>query len=238
MKTVWLWRRVKQRWLFNVVVLLVIGMFFGLLGWEYWDDRELAASPGQPTTPPLGKVNLVINVQERVLYVYSDDQLYKTYRIAVGKSRTPTPIGEWNVVWKDYHWGDGFGTRWMGLNVPWGIYGIHGTNQPWSIGQFISGGCIRMRNRDVEELFEWVPIGTPVKIVGRKIRIERTLRYQTTGSDVAVLQMKLRELGFLSGRADGIFGKNTEEAVKAYQRSQGLPETGVVDKNLVQILGL
>lgn len=237
MRTIWL-RRQGRRWLLNVVVLLVIGVLFSALGWEYYDEKELATAPGQPTTAPPGIVSLVIDVQARQIHVYSDDKLYKTYRIAVGKSRTPTPIGEWNVVWKDYHWGDGFGTRWMGLNVPWGIYGIHGTNQPWAIGQYISGGCIRMRNHDVEELFEWVPIGTPVKIVGRKIVVERTLRYQTSGSDVAVLQMKLRELGLLEGRADGIFGKNTEAAVKAYQRNQGVPETGVVDKALVQMLNI
>jgi len=69
-------------------------------------------------------------VPERILEVYNDGQLYKKYRVAVGKSETPTPVGEWKVVWKDYNWGSGFGTRWMGLNVPWGIYGIHGTNNP------------------------------------------------------------------------------------------------------------
>ena len=47
------------------------------------------------------------------------------------------------------NWGGGFGTRWLGLNVPWGIYGIHGTNQPWSIGTQASAGCIRMFNRHV-----------------------------------------------------------------------------------------
>jgi len=58
----------------------------------------------------------------------------------------------------------------MGLNVPWGIYGIHGTNKPWTIGQFASHGCIRMRNKDVEELFEWIPVGTNVLIEGRKMK--------------------------------------------------------------------
>ncbi len=53
----------------------------------------------------------------------------------------------------------------MGLNVPWGgKYGIHGTNQPGSIGFNASGGCIRMRNQDVEELYSLVESGTMVNI--------------------------------------------------------------------------
>ena len=129
---------------------------------------------------------------ERILEVYNDGQLYKKYRVAVGKSETPTPVGEWKVVWKDYNWGSGFGTRWMGLNVPWGIYGIHGTNNPWSIGRYASHGCIRMRNRDVEELFEWVAIGTEVKIAGKKAKVQRVLKYKTSGPDVVQLQLKLK----------------------------------------------
>jgi N-acetyl-anhydromuramyl-L-alanine amidase AmpD len=123
-------------------------------------------------------------------------------------------------------------------NVPWGIYGIHGTNKPWSIGQFASHGCIRMRNKDVEELFEWVPIGTPVRIEGRKIKVERTLKYQMTGSDVALLQMKLKELGYLSSRADGIFGSVTKQGVEAYQAEHNMEITGVVTKQLSELLGI
>ena len=52
----------------------------------------------------------------------------------------------------------------MQLNVPWGIYGIHGTDKPWSIGQAVSHGCVRMYNQDAEELYGKVPVGTPVRI--------------------------------------------------------------------------
>lgn len=228
----------RGRILFSVAVFVIMSLFFGLIGFEYMDEKELAAIDNQPTTRPAGSLNIVINVAKRNLEVYNDNQLYKTYRIAVGKSETPTPIGEWNVVWKDYNWGTGFGTRWMGLNVPWGIYGIHGTNKPWSIGQFASHGCIRMRNKDVEELFEWIPIGTPVRIEGRKIRVQRVLKYQTAGADVVLIQMKLKELGYLNARADGIYGNVTAEAVKAFQNDQGLEVTGVVDKVFVEKLGI
>jgi murein L,D-transpeptidase YcbB/YkuD len=213
---------------------MIAGVGMGLT--EYADEQELAALPNQPTQPPTGKISVKINISSRSLEVYNEEQLYKTYRIAVGKRETPTPVGEWNVVWKDYNWGTGFGTRWMGLNVPWGIYGIHGTNKPWSIGRFASHGCIRMRNKDVEELFEWVSIGTPVKIEGTKVRLGRTLRHKMMGPDVVIVQLKLKELGFFNGRADGIFGSQTDAAVKQFQEAKGLPSNGVVDKNTLKQL--
>jgi lipoprotein-anchoring transpeptidase ErfK/SrfK len=61
-------------------------------------------------------------------------------------------------------WGEQFGGHFMQLNVPWGIYGIHGTNKPWSIGQAASHGCVRMYNQDAAELYEKAYIGMPVKI--------------------------------------------------------------------------
>ncbi|XEQ93186.1 hypothetical protein SCACP_20420 [Sporomusa carbonis] len=239
MSPIWSFRFRCFRIFYGVAILAILSIVFGIIGFEYMDEMELASiSENQPNQAPTGKVSLVVKLESRVLEVYNDDQLYKKYRIAVGKSKTPTPIGEWNVVWKDYNWGTGFGTRWMGLNVPWGTYGIHGTNKPWSIGQFASHGCIRMRNKDVEELFEWVPIGTAVRIEGRKIKVDRNLKYKTSGSDVVALQLKLKELGYFQGRADGLFGTMTEDAVRAYQTDKGLPVTGIATKEFCASLGL
>lgn len=222
---------------FSAAIFLLFAAVLGVICFHYIDEQELAAIDNQ-TNIPTGQVSIVVHVNQQILEVYSDGQLHKKYRIAVGKSSTPTPIGEWNVVWKAYNWGSGFGTRWMGLNVPWGIFGIHGTNQPWSIGQFASHGCIRMRNKDVEELFEWVPIGTPVYIEGRTIKIKRVLKYQMTGPDVVILQMKLRELGYLDTRADGIFGLVTDEAIKKFQIEHGVEADGIVDKEVLELLGI
>lgn len=223
----------------SIAIFAMLSLACSIVGFEYMDEQELTAMDNkQLTAAPEGKVSVVINTQTKVLEVYNDEQLYKKYRVAVGKSKTPTPIGEWSVVWKDYNWGTGFGTRWMGLNVPWGIYGIHGTNKPWSIGQFASHGCIRLRNKDVEELFEWIPIGTPVRIEGRKNRVERTLKYQTSGGDVVALQLKLKELGYFQGRADGLFGAMTEAAVKTYQTDKGLTATGIATKEFCTALGI
>ncbi len=228
----------RQQIFYSVTILLLMSLIFGMVGFEYMDEKELAVIENQTLTAPAGTVSIVIKISQRILEVYNDGILHKKYRIAVGKDKTPTPIGEWNVVWKDYNWGTGFGTRWIGLNVPWGIYGVHGTNKPWSIGQFASHGCIRMRNKDVEELFEWVPIGTPVRIEGRKIKVERTLKHQLTGADVSVLQMKLKELGYLNSRADGIFGNVTKQAVEAYQAEHNMEITGIVTKQMADLLGI
>ena len=228
----------RKLFYWSMATLVVFTVGFGIFVADYLDEQELAALPGQLVAPPEGKISLLINVRERRLKVLSDEQLYKTYRVAVGKSETPTPVGEWNIVWKDYNWGTGFGTRWLGLNVPWGTYGIHGTNKPWSLGSYASHGCIRMRNADVEELFEWAPVGTPVKIEGAAVRVGRILRHKTSGQDVAIVQLKLKDLGFFEGRADGIFGLQTVQAVKQFQEAQGLASDGVVSQAVLEALGI
>jgi lipoprotein-anchoring transpeptidase ErfK/SrfK len=43
-------------------------------------------------------------------------------------------------------------------------YAMHGTNQPQSIGQSVSHGCVRLRNEDIATLYAMVPVGTPVYI--------------------------------------------------------------------------
>lgn len=195
-----------------------------------------------PTAKPEGDMMIVVDTAQLKLTLYVNGEPYKTYPVAVGRPNqfTLSPVGEWRIVHKSRNWGGGFGTRWMGLNVPWGIYGIHGTNKPWSIGTRASAGCIRMFNRDVEELYEWVPVGTPVKIVGIQpdVDFDRTIRPGATGRDVVFVQLRLQEMGFDAQGADGRFGPNSAEAVKELQRLYGLPEDGVVYEDVYYILGL
>lgn len=221
-----------------VTSLVLLSIIVGIVGFEYWDEMELAAIPDQPKTAPAGKISIVVKVPARILELYSDGKIYKKYRIAVGRRDTPTPIGDWTIIWKAYRAGDIMGTRFLGLDVPWGGYGIHGTNRPWSIGQFASQGCIRMRNADIEEMFEWVPVGTPVRIEGQHFQIERTLDFETSGPDVVLLQVKLRDLGYFEGRADGFFNRDTETALKRFQHDKKLKVTGIADKKTLELLGL
>ncbi|MFO7311345.1 MAG: peptidoglycan-binding protein [Bacillota bacterium] len=210
--------------------------------WAALADGSEPAAAATRTPPPQGELSIVVDTEKLTLTVYADGKPYKTYPVAVGrpKATTLTPVGEWRVVHKGGNWGGGFGTRWLGLNVPWGIYGIHGTNKPYSIGSRASAGCIRMFNRDVEELYEWVSVGTPVKIVGVKppITFGRRLRQGVTGKDVVEVQLKLKEMGFHSGDADGRFGPATRAAVERLQRTFGLPVDGEVWGDVYYILGL
>ena len=120
---------------------------------------------------------IVISIPDHKLTLLEGDKVLRVYAVATGKLSTPSPEGEFRVVNRVAHptWfsphgvvkpgpANPLGTRWMGLSAAG--YGIHGTNAPDSIGKYASHGCIRMRNRDVEELFKLVPVGTPVELIG------------------------------------------------------------------------
>lgn len=106
--------------------------------------------------------SIVIHTSSRRLMLYEGTQLIGNYPIAVGKGGTPTPHGHYSISTKTMHPGGVFGSRWLGLSLP--HYGIHGTNNPASIGQAVSKGCIRMHNHNVESLFQHVEVGTLVTI--------------------------------------------------------------------------
>lgn len=108
---------------------------------------------------------ITINLGVRRLSYHEGNRIIKAYPVGVGKPSTPTPTGSYTVINKIVQPGGMLGTRWMGLSIPIGNYGIHGTNNPRSIGGYVSNGCIRMYNQDVEELFPNVVIGTPVNIL-------------------------------------------------------------------------
>lgn len=105
---------------------------------------------------------ITIITSERVLTLYDGNQALYRYPVAIGKPSTPTIVGNYKILTKIVNPGGILGTRWMGLNYD--AYGIHGTSRPWQIGQMVSLGCVRMHNRDVEQVFSLVHLGTPVYI--------------------------------------------------------------------------
>jgi len=109
--------------------------------------------------------SISIDIDKRVLTVYSNGRIYKTYPVAIGKPTTPSPKGTFKIKNKALNPGGPFGSRWMGITARGGSYGIHGTNDPSSIGHAASSGCIRMYNHDVIELYNIIPIGAVVKII-------------------------------------------------------------------------
>jgi L,D-transpeptidase ErfK/SrfK len=123
------------------------------------------------------QARIVVSIPDRKLILFDGDRIVKIYDVAVGKPSTPTPEGDFRIInhipnptW----YGPGvviapgrnnpLGTRWMGLSVKG--YGIHGTNAPGSIGKAASHGCVRMRQQDLEELFDLVNVGVTVELRG------------------------------------------------------------------------
>ena len=114
----------------------------------------------------LSDPRIKIFLPSRRLHLFTGEQLVKEYPVAIGKPSTPTPVGEFSVRAKIMYPGGVFGTRWMEFKPH---YGIHGTNNPASIGTMASLGCVRMYNSDVEDLFSRVRMGTPVTIVNTTV---------------------------------------------------------------------
>lgn len=106
--------------------------------------------------------HIFIELNSRRLILKKDNRVVGTYPVAIGKTSTPTPSGDFKILNKIKNPGGVLGTRWM--KFTWREHGIHGTNQPWLIGQAVSNGCVRMHNSNVEEVFERVSVGTPITI--------------------------------------------------------------------------
>ncbi|MDW8802633.1 L,D-transpeptidase [Clostridium sp. A1-XYC3] len=102
-------------------------------------------------------------LQYNFALILNSENIFDVGTKSVGKPSTPTPKGNFTIINKAVNPGGPFGARWLGLSARG--YGIHGTNNPSSIGKAVSNGCIRLLNANVIELFNLVSIGTPVKII-------------------------------------------------------------------------
>lgn len=117
--------------------------------------------PGFPP-PETIPYSIYVSLSGRTLTLKQRGQVEKVYPVALGRMLHATPIGYYIIINKAPNPGGPYGTMWMSLSKK--HYGIHGTNDPSSIGHYVSRGCIRMYNHDVEELASIVPIGTSVTI--------------------------------------------------------------------------
>jgi len=106
--------------------------------------------------------SIVVSLSKKQLSLLQNNTIQKRFPIAIGKKQTPTPVGHFTIINKAAGPGGVYGAYWLGLDLP--HYGIHGTNNPSSIGKEISNGCIRMHNSDIMEVAGKISIGTGVII--------------------------------------------------------------------------
>lgn len=124
---------------------------------------------------------IVIDKSSNKLMYYEKGKLIKSFSVATGKKPSYTPEGLFKIhekvknrpYYKERIKGgdprNPLGARWLGINVKVNgkvsyAYAIHGTNNPGSIGKYVSAGCIRMHNKDVIWLYDRVKMSTPVLI--------------------------------------------------------------------------
>ena len=140
--------------------------------------------PASPATPVLSKAiasmssRVVVDLSQAKVYSYWGDKLLSSYPVAVGQPGWETPTGSFKVIQKQHNpvWqqpitGDliptgpdnPLGDRWIGFWSDWRHHiGFHGTNKEGLVGQAVSHGCLRMRNKDIRALYEQVSVGTRV----------------------------------------------------------------------------
>lgn len=138
-------------------------------------------SPDTIARAPSKGLWITINRTNRILTLYKGMTVVRKYPVAIGRETDKTPQGKFYIYLKRKNpmWTGGrnakpvaggspenpLGKRWIGLSLGKGnLYGIHGNNSPYSIGQRVSKGCIRMINSDVLSLYNMVAAGTPVWI--------------------------------------------------------------------------
>lgn len=192
---------------------------------------------------PSASYTIVVDLSDCRLFLVNTatKKIVKSYPVACGKPSTPSPVGIWRIADKGM-WANSFGTRWMGFDVTWGRYGIHGTNKPYSIGTASSQGCIRMYNKDVEDLYPKVSIGTTVIIYGGPYCLlynkQRPLIPGNTGADVLVVQRILKQKGYYKDNLNGIYNDTTKKAILSFKADHKLHLSNEVNSQMYKLLGI
>ena len=183
---------------------------------------------------------ILINIPARSLRLYDKDKCIAMYPVGIGTVNTKTPVGYFKVVEKVVNptWTDPddlkvvipsgennpLGYRWLGIG---GNYGIHGTNRPESVGHYVSNGCVRMVEADVEKVFDKVEVGTPVQIIYNCLVIDKTFDNRIAyyiypdGYNVQKLTVDFVKQGL---KGYGVADFTTDEAIKkAIELANGQP---------------
>ena len=154
---------------------------------EPFKVEEMPDTGNLPPVEDYKTRHIVITRGETILELFDGDKLIAAIPIAPGSPAHPTPPGKWRILgiasMPTFRWDAGVlnhgvrtgnfymlpagprnpvGVAWIGLNKP-GI-GIHGTNNPYSIGTFASHGCMRTANWDISRICHMVTEGVTVEI--------------------------------------------------------------------------
>lgn len=136
----------------------------GSTGWVSRDDVTFATVHHR----------LEMSTADNTLSLYEGDELVDTFDAASGTGDTPTPLGTFYLVELLRPTNSGYGPYAYGLSAfsevlnsfgggP-GQIGLHGTDDPSSVGRAVSHGCIRLSDEDITRLAELLPLGTPIVI--------------------------------------------------------------------------
>jgi lipoprotein-anchoring transpeptidase ErfK/SrfK len=150
-------------------------------------------SPIWPLGPnPLpGDPFVIVNKTTNEMAFVNKSRIQTVVNVATGKTEELTPEGIFTITVKapnpyyrkkDIPGGspeNPLGTRWIGFDAEetdGRIYGLHGTNQPESIGKNVSNGCIRLQNEAIESLYDLIPLGTKIVVVKSNKSFEEIAR--------------------------------------------------------------
>ncbi len=142
----------------------------------------MMVSPIWPLGPnPLpGDPYIIVNKSNNTYAYVEEGSIKMEGQVATGKSKDLTPEGEFTVVVKavnpyyrkkDIPGGDPdnpLGSRWIGFDAEGTdgrIFGLHGTNRPEAIGRYITAGCVRFPEEDIQWLYDQTPLGTKILVM-------------------------------------------------------------------------
>jgi lipoprotein-anchoring transpeptidase ErfK/SrfK len=166
------------------LLLLVVG---ALCRWQQLLEQRAQSNStiNQPLAPITASVRakdtrLLVDLNDRQVHVYRNGSEIARYPVAVGQAGWETPTGRFQIYQMRRHpqWqhpithqiipagpNNPLGNRWIGFyQGEHMMLGFHGTPQETLVGEAVSHGCLRMRNQDIQALYDQVGMGTVVEV--------------------------------------------------------------------------
>ena len=211
------------------------------------DPGTVVRLPTEHVLPEPPWVGLVINVPEMQLYDFTQDGPPEVFAIAIGDEMDPSLVGEFRVGKKRAQpaWhvpkairaekpelpavvppgpDNPLGPFWMTIGST--SYGIHGTNNPWSIGREATHGCVRLYNDEIERLYQRVKERTPLRFAYQTVKLGQrgSTVYVEAHPDLYGRDPLAAETALAKLRALGLGDALDEEAFRrAVAEARGIP---------------